>query len=90
MGLPDDKCIGSMDDRYLKVKAPRVKYGNLPILPYSFLPYLPPQPCVFDAYRGTIGFDIFPFAITTRISAADEVFLKVYEDLDDPGQRQGL
>ena len=47
---------------------------------------LPPLPCVFDSYRGTIGFDVFPFAVTTRIAASSEVFIKVYEDMDDPGK----
>lgn len=70
-----------MDERIIKVKFPRDKRDDgLSVYPYSFLPFTPPQPCVFDSYRGTIGFDIFPFAITTRIAASAEVFLKVYEE----------
>lgn len=44
---------------------------------------MPPRNCAFDSYRGTVGFDIFPFAVTTRISASQQVFIKVYEDMDD-------
>ena len=78
-----------MDERILKVKVPRQKRNDgLSIYPYSMLKLTPPQPCVFDSYRGTIGFDIFPFAVTTRINASSEVFLKVYEDLDDSDEGQ--
>lgn len=73
-----------MDERILKVAFPRdARSDGLSVYPYNFLPYTPPQECVFDSYRGTIGFDIFPFAVTTRISASSEVFLKVYEEVDD-------
>ena len=76
-----------MDERIVKVKFPREKRDDgLSVYPWNILPFTPPQPCVFDSYRGTIGFDIFPFAVTTRISASAEVFLKVYEDMDDPAQ----
>lgn len=79
-----------MDERIIKVKVPREKRTDgLSVYPYNFLPFTPPQPCVFDSYRGTVGFDIFPFAVTTRISAAAEVFLKVYEDMDDTQEGQG-
>lgn len=80
-----------IDDRIIKVKVDRAKRDDgLSIYPWSFLKDTPPQPCVFDSYRGTIGFDVFPFAVTTRISASQEVFLKVYEDLDHPDEGQGL
>lgn len=73
-----------IDDRIIKVKVPREKgCDGLPVYPYNILKLTPPQPCVFDSYRGTIGFDVFPFSITTRISSASEVFLKVYEDYPD-------
>lgn len=73
-----------MNKKVLKVRVPKepLVYG-FPIYPYNILPYTPPHDCVFDSYRGTIGFDIFPFAVTTRISASSEVFLKVYEDGKD-------
>lgn len=53
---------------------------GFPYIPIRSYLLPPPQPCVFDSYRGTIGFDVFPFAITTRIAASAEVFLKVYEE----------
>ena len=79
-----------MDDRIIKVRIPKdERVDGFPANPYRILPYAPPVDCVFDSYRGTIGFDVFPFAITTRISAAQEVFLKVYEDMDDSDEGQG-
>ena len=73
-----------IDDRILKVPTDAVpRTFGLPIYPYNILHLTPPQPCVFDSYRGTIGFDVFPFAITTRIASASEVFLKVYEETTD-------
>lgn len=79
-----------MDDRIIKVKFPRNKRNDgLSVYPWNILPYTPPLPCAFDSYRGTIGFDVFPFAVTTRISASQEVFIKVYEDMDDSGEGEG-
>lgn len=76
-----------MDERILKIRFPREKRSDgLSVYPWNFLPYAPPGDCAFDSYRGTVGFDIFPFAVTTRISASQEVFIKVYEDMDDTGQ----
>lgn len=73
-----------MDDRIIKIPFPRdAREDGLPVYPYNFLPFAPPCDCVFDSYRGTVGFDVFPFAITTRISASSEVFLKVYEEDSD-------
>lgn len=81
----------NLDERIVKVRFPREKRTDgLSIYPWSFLPFTPPRPCVFDSYRGTIGFDIFPFAVTTRIAASAEVFLKVYEDMDAPDEGKGL
>lgn len=77
-----------IDDRIIKVKVPRGKREDgLPTNPYNMLKLTPPQPCVFDSYRGTIGFDVFPFSITTKVSSACEVFLKVYEDYPDKHDR---
>lgn len=79
-----------MDDRIIKVKFPKDKRSDgLSIYPWNFLPFAPPCSCVFDSYRGTVGFDIFPFAVTTRISASQEVFIKVYEDMDDSDEGEG-
>lgn len=73
----------NMDERILKVRFEKEnRGGGYPVYPYSILPHLPDSECVFDSYRGTVGFDVFPFAVTTRISASSEVFLKVYEDDD--------
>ena len=91
MGHANDIYLGGMDDRIIKVKFSRTKRKDgLSVYPWNILPHTPPRPCVFDSYRGTIGFDVFPFAVTTRISASAEVFLKVYEDMDDPGEGKGL
>ena len=81
-----------LDDRIVKVKFPREKRNDgLPVYPWNILPFAPPVNCVFDSYRGTFGFDVFPFAVTTRISASSEVFLKVYEeDMDDTDQGERM
>lgn len=72
-----------IDDRIIKVAVNREKRADgLSVYPWSMLPDTPPCECAFDSYRGTIGFDIFPFAVTTRISASSEVFIKVYEETD--------
>lgn len=78
-----------MDERTIKVRFPREAKDGLSVYPYGILSFLPPRNCVFDSYRGTIGFDVFPFAVTTRIAASAEVFLKVYEDLDDSREGEG-
>lgn len=78
-----------MDDRIIKVKFSRDKRTDgLSVYPWNILKHTPARDCVFDSYRGTIGFDIFPFAVITRISASSEVFLKVYENMDDPDERE--
>lgn len=75
-----------MDKRKLKIKFPKERLDeSLPLYPWSFLPYAPPSDCVFDSYRGTVGFDIFPFAITTRVNSADEVWLKIYVEQQETG-----
>ena len=71
-----------IDDRRLKVKVKKIRRGGYPLYPYSILPLLPDCDCVFDSRHGTIGFDVFPFAITTRIDGAKEVYMKVYEETD--------
>jgi len=71
-----------MDKRIIKVKVPKERNADGRIYPYNILPYTPPRNCVFDSFHGTIGFDVFPFAVTTRIVASNQVFLKVYEDED--------
>lgn len=61
-----------IDDRTVKAAVPKGGY------PYNILGQLPPCECIFDSYHGTIGFDVMPFAVTTRISASCEIYLKVY------------
>jgi hypothetical protein len=78
-----------IDDTILKVRFTRNRIEGILNYPYIFLPHTPSRPCVFDSFHGTIGFYIFPFAVTTRINASNQVFLKVYEDVDDPAQGQG-
>ena len=47
---------------------------------------------MFDSYHGVVGFDIFPFAITTRVAGSDTIYLKVYEeyDTDTAGDEPGI
>ena len=73
-----------IDDRIVKVRVdkdapPRQGFTKYP---YVIFPMLPDCDCVFDSRHGTIGFDVFPFAITTRIAAACEVYLKVFEEYE--------
>ena len=71
-----------IDGRILKVKLAHGKDRDGRKYPFNFLEYCPPQDCVFDSFHGTIGFDIYPFAVTTRISASNQIFLKVYDETD--------
>ena len=69
-----------IDDRIIKVKPvpPPSGFGQFP---WACLPNIPIADCFFDSWRGTVGFDVLPFAITTRISASAEQFLmEVDED----------
>lgn len=72
-----------IDSRVIKVKLapPSAGYG---IYPWTIIPNLPIADCFFDSYRGTVGFDVLPFAVTTRISASSQQFLmEVIEDGED-------
>lgn len=71
-----------IDDRIVKVhyNSKEIPPPGYTKFPWLILPHLPDAECAFDAWRGTVGFDIFPFAITTKVDCANEVFLKVYED----------
>ena len=69
-----------INDSVLKVDIPAdVMFGGQ-VYPYCILPFLPDTDCVFDSFHGTIGFDVYPFAVTTRINASNQIFLKVYEN----------
>lgn len=74
---------GMIDSRILKVKSTTYQcdYGKYP---WTIIPSLPIEDCFFDSYRGTVGFDVLPFAVTTRISASCQQFLmEVIEDGED-------
>ena len=77
-------------DEILKVqiekKAPQGAPG---IYPWNILPLLPDEDCVFDAFRGTIGFDVYPFSVTTRVSASSQIFIKVYEEQETESDIDG-
>lgn len=49
--------------------------------PYQIIPYLPEYDCFFDSRHWVCAStdDVLPFAVTTRISANNQQFLKVYE-----------
>lgn len=69
--------------KILKLKCPIKKKkgeGKKPSSPYDILPYLPDEDCFFDSRHWVVGIDILPFAVTTRINANYQQFLKVYED----------
>lgn len=50
--------------------------------PKNIIPYLPDEECFFDSRHWTWGGcnEELPFSVTTRISANNQQFLKVYED----------
>ena len=68
--------------KILKLKRPiRGGYNSKKLSsPYDILPYLPDEDCFFDSRHWVVGVDILPFALTTRINANYQQFLKVYED----------
>lgn len=59
--------------------------GRQNITVYDILPYLPDEDCFFDSrhwvYETTDG--ILPFSVTTRISANNQQYLKIYEKRTD-------
>ena len=70
-----------LNDEIIKVRKD-YHTGGVAKYPYNILPFLPDTNCAFDSYRGTVGFDIFPFSVTTRISSSNQVFIKIYEETD--------
>lgn len=53
--------------------------GKKPITIGDILPYLPKQDCFFDTRHWVVGINIIPFAITTKIAANHQQFLKRYK-----------
>ena len=49
--------------------------------PLNMIPYLPDEECFFDSRHWTWGgiYEELPFSVTTRISANNQQFLKLYE-----------
>lgn len=47
----------------------------------EIVPYLPKKTCFFDIRHLTLGDDILPFAVTTRISANNQQFLQEMDDI---------
>lgn len=66
--------------KILKLKCPTGEgmNGKKPIGPYDILPYLPDTDCFFDSRHWIVGIDILPFAVTTKISANCQQYLKEY------------
>ena len=65
-----------INESIVKVKAPHESAAPQ-IYPYNILALLPPVDCVFDSFHGTVGFDVYPFAVTTRINSSNQIFLTV-------------
>lgn len=73
-----------VDDSILKVSVRKEAPAGAPgIYPWNILLDLPDRDCVFDSFRGTIGFDVYPFSVTTRVNASNQIFVKVYEEDSD-------
>lgn len=69
-----------IDDRIMKIGKDKLNRGGYP---FNVMGSLPDRNCVFDSFHGTVGFDIYPFSVTTRISASNQIFLKIYEEDGD-------
>lgn len=70
----------------IKIKRPELESvlggGRKNITPFDILPYLPSSSCFFDSrhwvYDTVDG--VLPFAVTTRIAANNQQYLKVYDE----------
>lgn len=51
--------------------------GRKNISPFDIIPYLPDEDCFFDSRHWVFGTDVLPFALTTRIAANNQQYLKV-------------
>jgi site-specific DNA-cytosine methylase len=50
--------------------------GRKNISPFDIIPYLPDEDCFFDSRHWVYGTDVLPFALTTRIAANNQQYLK--------------
>lgn len=72
----------------MKIKRPKDLKGvngKEPIAVADIVPYLPSEDCFFDSRHwvcDTVEGGVFPFALTTRIDANHQQFLKEYEKDD--------
>ena len=70
----------------MKLKRPKVESvlggGRKNISPYDILTYLPKEDCFFDCRHWVVATtdEPLPFAVTTRIGANNQQYLKVYEE----------
>lgn len=69
--------------KIMKIKRPEVESvlggGRKNITPFDILPYLPDKDCFFDSRHWVYSLteDILPFAVTTRIAANNQQYLKI-------------
>ena len=67
--------------------------GRKNISPFDIIPYLPDEDCFFDSRHWVYGTDVLPFALTTRIAANNQQYLKVnmaYQNaIELPSELQG-
>lgn len=61
-----------------KIKKPK----GISNSPYNMIPHFPDNECFFDSRHWTWGWvdEELPFSVTTRISANNQQFLKIYDD----------
>ena len=70
-----------MKESRKKMQRPEVESvlggGRKNISPFDIIPYLPDEDCFFDSRHWVYGTDVLPFALTTRIAANNQQYLKV-------------
>lgn len=69
-----------MKESRKKMQRPEVESvlggGRKNISPFDIIPYLPDEDCFFDSRHWVYGTDVLPFALTTRIAANNQQYLK--------------
>lgn len=72
-----------MKESRKKIQRPDVESvlggGRKNISPFDIIPYLPDEDCFFDSRHWVYGTDVLPFALTTRIAANNQQYLKVMQ-----------